>query len=146
MIWLIFFLSRYCRLGNEKTYLSAVLVWEFFFSIKTFIECNFELWGNFCFWRIDHVSYNLLVYQQLIFYVVKTNYYVKSVCIRSFRGRYLPSFGLNRERYFSVFRANAGKYGPKKLGIWTLFKKLTGFSIYVLHPACTLNHLCELWR
>ena len=40
---------------------------------------------------------------------------VKSVYIRNFSGPYFPAFGLNTER------PNAGKYGPEKLRIRTLF-------------------------
>ena len=42
--------------------------------------------------------------------------YVKSVCIRTFSGPYFPTFGL-------VISPNAGKYGPKKLWIRTLFTR-----------------------
>ena len=48
---------------------------------------------------------------------------MKSVCIRSFSGRYFPVFGLNMEGYSVSLRIhpNAGKYGPGKLRIRTLF-------------------------
>ena len=49
---------------------------------------------------------------------------LKSVRIQSFSGPYFPAFGLNTERatpYFFVFSPNAGKYGPEKLRIRTLF-------------------------
>ena len=48
---------------------------------------------------------------------------MKSVCIRSFSGPYFSVFGLNTERYGVILRIqpNAGKYGPEKLRIWTLF-------------------------
>ena len=148
MIWLIFFLSRYCRLGNEKTYLSAVLVWEFFSLSKLSLSVilNFEeifasdeltMYRIIC-WSINSWSFTWLkpttTWKVFVFEVFVVGVYPHSDWIGK------------DTLYFSVFRANARKYGPKKLGIWTLFKKLTGFSIYVLHPACTLNHLCELWR
>ena len=50
----------------------------------------------------------------------KEMHYVKSVRIRSFSGPYFPAFGLN----FPVFSPNAGKYGPGKLRIRTLFTQL----------------------
>ena len=50
---------------------------------------------------------------------------VKSVHIWSFSRLHLPPFGLNTEGYgvssLSVFSLNAGKYGPEKLRIQTLF-------------------------
>ena len=48
---------------------------------------------------------------------------VKSVLIRSFSGQYFPALGVNREdkEYLYIFSPNAGKYGPEKLWIWTLF-------------------------
>ena len=51
---------------------------------------------------------------------------VKSVGIRSFSGPYFPALGLNTEIYaqISVFRRNAGKYGPEKLQIRTLFAQV----------------------
>ena len=39
-----------------------------------------------------------------------------------FSGPYIPAFGLNTE-YLSVFSPNAGKYGPEKLRIWTIFSQ-----------------------
>ena len=45
---------------------------------------------------------------------------VKNVRIRSFSGLYFPAFRLNTE-YLSVFSPNAGKCGPEKLRIGTLF-------------------------
>ena len=45
---------------------------------------------------------------------------VKSVPSRSFSGPHFPAFGLNME-YLSVFSLNAGKYGPAKPRIRTLF-------------------------
>ena len=50
---------------------------------------------------------------------------VKSICIRNFSGPYFPAFGLNTERYLSVFIPNAGNYGRKKLRIRTLFMQFT---------------------
>ena len=43
--------------------------------------------------------------------------------IRSFSGPHFSAFGLNTERYgyFSVFSPNAGKCGPEKQRIQTLF-------------------------
>ena len=47
---------------------------------------------------------------------------VKSVRIWSSSGPYFPAFGLNiRIPYLSVFNPNAGKYGPGKPQIRTLF-------------------------
>ena len=51
---------------------------------------------------------------------------VKSAKYGVFSGPYFPAFGLNTERYgvspyLSVFSPNAGKYGPEKIRIWTLF-------------------------
>ena len=50
---------------------------------------------------------------------------VKSVHIRSFSGLHFLAFGLNTEypEYLLVFSRNAGKYGPEKLRIRTLFKQ-----------------------
>ena len=45
-------------------------------------------------------------------------HFVKSVRIRSFSGQYFPALGLNTEGYSL---SNAGKYGPEKLRIQTLF-------------------------
>ena len=45
---------------------------------------------------------------------------VKGACIQSFPGPYFPAFELNTERYV-VDSPNAGKYGPEKLQIRTLF-------------------------
>ena len=54
----------------------------------------------------------------------------ESVRIRSFSGPSFPTFGLKTERYFaycmSAFSVNAGKYGPEKLRIRTLFMQLMG--------------------
>ena len=49
---------------------------------------------------------------------------LESVRIRSFSGPHFPAIGLNTERYspyLSVFNPNAGKCGPEKLRIGTLF-------------------------
>ena len=47
---------------------------------------------------------------------------MKIVLIRSYSGLYFPIFGLNTEIYgYGVFSQNAGKYGPQKLRIRTLF-------------------------
>ena len=46
---------------------------------------------------------------------------VKGVHIRSFSGPYLPAFGLNTERYLSVFGPSTGKIRTRKLRIRTLF-------------------------
>ena len=48
---------------------------------------------------------------------------LKSVRILSFSGPYFPTFGLKTERYgvSLLFSPNAGKYGPEKLRIRTLF-------------------------
>ena len=49
---------------------------------------------------------------------------VKSVLIRSFSGPYFAALELNTERYspyLSVVSPYAGKYGPEKLQIRTLF-------------------------
>ena len=45
---------------------------------------------------------------------------IKSVRIRSFSSPHFPPFGLDTERY-SVFSPSAGKCGPEKLRIRTLF-------------------------
>ena len=46
-----------------------------------------------------------------------------------FSGPYFPAFGLDTERYFaSVFRPNAGKYGPEKtqyLNTFTLWLRIS---------------------
>ena len=68
---------------------------------------------------------------------------VKSVRIRSFSGLYFPAFGPNTEIYkvlskiyevlclfISVFSPNAGKCGPEKFRIRTLFTKLLFESSY----------------
>ena len=58
---------------------------------------------------------------------------VKSVRIRSFSGPYFPVFGLNTERYEVPLhiQSKAGKYGPEKLQIWTLFTKCqAGFKTF----------------
>ena len=47
---------------------------------------------------------------------------VKSVRIWSFSGPCFSAFGLNTERY-GAFSPNAGKYGPEKLQILTLFSQ-----------------------
>ena len=47
---------------------------------------------------------------------------VKRVCIRSFSGTYFPAFGVNIP--------NAGKYGPEKLRIRTLFTKCNCLLIF----------------
>ena len=62
--------------------------------------------------------------------IVCYKHYMKSVRIRSFSGPYFPEFGLNTKRYslFSVFIPNAGKYGPEKLLIWTLFMQWRGME------------------
>ena len=74
--------------------------------------------------------YNVIFYQILmLFRLLKISYVpvepqcAKSVRIRSFSGPYFPAFGLNRRDtlYLSVFSPNAGKYGPEKSRIWTLF-------------------------
>ena len=46
-----------------------------------------------------------------------------AIRIRNFSGLYSPAFGPNMKRlkYFSLFSPNAGKCGPEKLRIWTLF-------------------------
>ena len=46
--------------------------------------------------------------------------FVKSVRIRSFSGPYFTAFDT---LYLSVFKSNAGKYGPEKLRTRTLFTK-----------------------
>ena len=57
------------------------------------------------------------------------------VCIRSYFGLHFPTFGLNTERY-SVFihmRKNAGKCGPEKLWLRTLFTQCyvqTNWQLY----------------
>ena len=38
---------------------------------------------------------------------------VESVCNRSYSGPSFPAFGLNTERYLSVFSPKAGKFGPE---------------------------------
>ena len=43
---------------------------------------------------------------------------VKSIRISKLSGPYFPTFGMNTEIYFSP---NAGKYGPEKLRMRTLF-------------------------
>ena len=54
---------------------------------------------------------------------------VKSVRIRSFPGPNFPAFGLNTP-YLSVFSPNAGKYGPEKLQLRTLFTQCTLLQIW----------------
>ena len=49
----------------------------------------------------------------------KTIHCAKSAHIRSFSGPYFSAFRLNTERYGEI--TNAGKYGPEKLQIRTLF-------------------------
>ena len=70
---------------------------------------------------------------------------VKCVRIRSFPGLYFPEFGLNTARHedLSVFSLNAGKYGPKKLRIRTLFHAMSGFLKYffLLPLRLSLYHL-----
>ena len=46
---------------------------------------------------------------------------VKSVRIQNFSSPYFPAFGLNTERYLSVFNPNAETYGLEKPLIRTLF-------------------------
>ena len=66
--------------------------------------------------------------------LLNANHCIKSVHIRSFSGPHFPAFELNTEiygvslsirdmEYLSVFSLNAGKYGPEKLQIRTLFKQ-----------------------
>ena len=71
---------------------------------------------------------------------------MKSVRIQSFCGPYFPAFGLNTERYgeirrdteyLPVFILNAGKYGPEKLRIRTLFTQC-----YLLVNAIYIWQLC----
>ena len=60
---------------------------------------------------------------------------VKSVRIRSSSGPYFPAFGLNTERY-SV----AGKYGPEKLRIRTLFTQWHSLNLVIV------GRPVELWK
>ena len=47
----------------------------------------------------------------MFIFICEKTHFVKSVQ----SGPYFPAFGLDTERYFaSVFRPNAGKYGPEK--------------------------------
>ena len=70
---------------------------------------------------------------------------VKYVRIRSFSGLYFPEFGLNTARHedLSVFSLNAGKYGPEKLRIRTLFHAMSGFlkCFFLLTLRLSLYHL-----
>ena len=61
--------------------------------------------------------------------------YEFSVCIRSFSSLYFPAFGLNTERYGERKSPNAGKYGPEKLRIRTLFTQCpcSKYQRYVSH-------------
>ena len=63
-------------------------------------------------------------YATNLIHLIPIIHYVKSVCVRSYSGRYFPTFGLNTERYgvfryteyspyLSVFSPNVGKYGPR---------------------------------
>ena len=58
--------------------------------------------------------------------IVKKCHCVKSVRIWSFSGLYFPAFGLNT---VSIFSTNAGKYGPEKLRIRTLFMQWVCLNI-----------------
>ena len=51
----------------------------------------------------------------------RTKHSVENVHIRSFSGPCLPAFGRIFTPYFSVFSPSAGKNGPEKLRIRTLF-------------------------
>ena len=55
---------------------------------------------------------------------------VKSVRIRSFSGAHFPAFGLLRRDtpYLPVFSPNAGKRGPEKPRIRTLFTQYTNMK------------------
>ena len=89
------------------------------------------------------LAFTLLSALVLIEIYVSNNHYVKSVRIRSFSGLYFPAFGPNTEIYkvlskiyevlclfISVFSPNAGKCGPEKFRIRTLFTKLLFESSY----------------
>ena len=69
------------------------------------------------------------LHEPLIINTGLTDHCLKSKRIRSFPGLYFPAFGLNNERY-GIIRTNAGKYGPEKLRIWTLFMQRTFVSFH----------------
>ena len=76
----------------------------------------------------------------------KAKYCVKSVRIRSFSGAYFPAFGLIRRDspynlYLSVLSANAGKYGPEKLRIRTLFTQCKSYQC----PVVRLIKFIQVW-
>ena len=58
----------------------------------------------------------------------------KSFRIRSFSGPYFPAVGLNTETYSASLRiqSECGKYGPEKLGIWTLFTQCFGWILLII--------------
>ena len=60
----------------------------------------------------------------------------KSVHIPSFSGPYSPAFGLN------TVSPNRGKYGPGKLGIWTLF---TQWVINILESIFVYHRTHSNW-
>ena len=64
---------------------------------------------------------------------------MNSVRIRSFSAPYFPAFRLNTERYeISVFSPNAGKYGPEKLRIPTLFTQWKNI-VRILFRGCNVS-------
>ena len=73
--------------------------------------------------------YNLSCFS--LFSLIGTFQCLKSVRTRSFSGPYFLAFGLNTP-YLSVFSPNAGKYGPEKFQIRTLFTQcLRHFRVFV---------------
>ena len=66
-------------------------------------------------------------------FAYRAYHFVKGLRIRSSFDPYFPAFGLKTDRYgdteyLSVFNPNAGKYGPEKLQIRTLFTQCTSYS------------------
>ena len=87
---------------------------------------------------------------QSIFYFLS----LKSVRIWSFSDPYFPTFELNKKRYgvsHRIFSPNAGKYGPKKLRIQTLFTVCLWWQlrfkwiITLINPILNFNNLLSLY-
>ena len=101
-------------------------------SIDQLIQFYFLRWV----WRRELVREGFLLELGVF---IRLLHFVKSVLIRSFSRPYFPAFGLNPERYrvirrdteyITVFSPNAGKYGPEKFRIWTLFMQCCFWNCY----------------
>ena len=86
------------------------------------------------FWDFQEAFYRGLILWTVVFH------FLKNVRLQSFSCQYFPAFGLNAVIYFIniVFSPNAGKYGPEKLRMRTLF---TQCSPAIVWGKCICEYL-----